>query len=87
MWENKKDSLKQFVLNNINGCRINPQTADDTIMITLPYSEKPKLINIFKELEKDSSVQIDLALNSLEEAFINIGMDEESFIDKTKKYA
>jgi ATP-binding cassette subfamily A (ABC1) protein 3 len=43
-------------------------------------------LDIFKELERDETIQLDLAMNSLEEAFINIGMDEETFINKTKKF-
>jgi ATP-binding cassette subfamily A (ABC1) protein 3 len=77
--------LKSFLLSNLNGSRLNPQTADDTLTITLPYSEKQRLLPIFRELEQDKNIQVDLAINSLEEAFINIGMDEETFINKMKK--
>jgi ATP-binding cassette subfamily A (ABC1) protein 3 len=50
------------------------------LLFTLPYAEKNNLLPVFEQLEKDQSIQIDLQMNTLEEAFINIGMDEEKFM-------
>jgi ATP-binding cassette subfamily A (ABC1) protein 3 len=48
----------------------------------IPFQDKRKLLPIFQRIESDPALQLDLAMTSLEEAFINIGIDEEKFIEK-----
>jgi len=38
-------------------------------------------------LEQDSKISTDLIMNTLEEAFINIGMDEDRFMVSTRRYS
>lgn len=45
-------------------------------MYTLPFEMRPKFSDLFTQLEQDRSLSINLEMNSLEDAFINIGMDE-----------
>jgi hypothetical protein len=56
---------------------LNPQTAEDTIAFMLPTQHKAAFLPLFQRLESDPSITLDLAMTSLEEAFINIGMDED----------
>ncbi len=51
----------------------------------LPFHEKSKIINALEFLDRQQNITIDLQLNSLEEAFVNIGMDEERFIEKAER--
>jgi ATP-binding cassette subfamily A (ABC1) protein 3 len=71
----------------VEGVKLNPQSAEDSLIFTLPFTSKVNLISTFGDLERIPSIQFDLKLNTLEEAFINIGMDEEAFISKTRKYS
>jgi ATP-binding cassette subfamily A (ABC1) protein 3 len=77
--------LKKFVKGQIDGAQVNPQTAEDTLTFLLPTQNKSTLLPLFEHLEKDPTITLDLAMTSLEEAFINIGMDEEKFMNRTRR--
>jgi ATP-binding cassette subfamily A (ABC1) protein 3 len=46
----------------------------------VPFRLQSALKELFSELEDYKDVTISLEMNSLEDAFINIGMDEENFM-------
>lgn len=46
----------------------------------IPFENKDCFSTLFADLEKDPDVFIALEINSLEDAFINIGMDETKFL-------
>ncbi len=43
------------------------------------------MVQLFEKLEKEVYLLFNLEMNSLEDAFINIGMDEEKFISSNQK--
>lgn len=48
----------------------------ETIQYQLPFNEQPQFSKLFEELEKIQGIRINLQMNSLEDAFINIGVQE-----------
>ncbi|CAD8103132.1 unnamed protein product [Paramecium primaurelia] len=84
IWEDKVEKIKSLIMNQIKDARIEPQTANLCISFSVPFDSKSSLLNIFEILENDQSIQINLLMNTLEEAFINIGMDEEAFLKKAQ---
>lgn len=53
------------------------QTANDVVKLCLPFSEQPKFAELFREIEKEDGLQLNLEMNSLEDAFLNITIEEE----------
>jgi ATP-binding cassette, subfamily A (ABC1), member 3 len=53
----------------------------------MPFDRKERFIPIFEALEDDKTISIDLYMNTLEEAFINIGLDEDRFMRDTRKFS
>ncbi|CAD8125443.1 unnamed protein product [Paramecium sonneborni] len=84
VWEDKVEKIKSLVTNQIKDARLQPQTANLCISYSVPFDRKSDLLNVFEILENDQSIQINLMMNTLEEAFINIGMDEEAFLKKAQ---
>lgn len=54
------------------------------MIFTLPFEQKGNFTALFKELESDKDLKITLNINSLEDAFVNIGMDEDRFLAKLR---
>lgn len=50
------------------------------LIFSVDFDCKEKMLNLFKVLEREKDLDISLKLNTLEEAFINIGIDEEEFL-------
>ncbi|CAK55643.1 unnamed protein product (macronuclear) [Paramecium tetraurelia] len=74
------------VLSIIQEAQNDPQSQSDTRIFLIPFKSKPKLDQLIGAITKQfqNEIVINLKLNSLEDAFINIGMDEEKFIKKAK---
>ncbi|KAL4490361.1 hypothetical protein ABPG72_004400 [Tetrahymena utriculariae] len=76
--EEEQQQLKQLVIDTIPDSKYNPQSAKGTVLMNLNFEAKDELLNLFKVLEeKHPEVQITLEVNNLEDAFVNIGMDQE----------
>jgi ATP-binding cassette subfamily A (ABC1) protein 3 len=58
-----------------------------SLAFSLAFNSKEYFIDLFKSLEEDPSITVDLYMNTLEEAFINIGIDEEKFMKRTRRYS
>lgn len=48
----------------------------------LPFTEQDRFAKLFTELEGHQNVKVSLEMNSLEDAFINIGLEEEKYLAK-----
>ncbi|KAL4439562.1 hypothetical protein ABPG74_003964 [Tetrahymena malaccensis] len=80
------EQLKQVVFSLIPNAKYNPQSAKGTVAMTLPFDNKDKFVQLFQILEKDfEDVQIMFEMNTLEDAFINIGMDEQKYLNVDNK--
>ncbi len=77
-----KGELIDLIHRNIPEATLNPQTAEDTILFLIPFKSQTKFVNMFQDLNEYEFITINLEMNSLEDAFVNIGMDEEQFIEK-----
>ena len=68
--------IRNLIEEIIPNAKYNPQSSIDSVVYTLPFVMRPKFSDLFTQLEQDKSLSINLEMNSLEDAFINIGMDE-----------
>lgn len=65
--------LKQAVLNSIKTASLDHRTQDHTLKFILPFNEQQHYTALFQVLEEQLHyLQINLEMNSLEEAFTNI---------------
>lgn len=46
----------------------------------IPFHVQSKLSGLFKFLEEIPGIKISMEMNTLEDAFVNIGMEEEKFL-------
>ncbi|CAD8193046.1 unnamed protein product [Paramecium pentaurelia] len=82
VWSEKSKKIANIVQQIIPQAKISSQTSQDSMGFQVPFKQKDKFLSLFEQLERDQTIQVNLMMNTLEEAFINIGMDEESFLDK-----
>ncbi|CAD8188760.1 unnamed protein product [Paramecium octaurelia] len=82
VWSEKSKTIVNVVQKFIPQAKPSSQTSQDSIAFQVPFKHKDKFLPLFEQLERDQSIQVNLMMNTLEEAFINIGMDEESFLNK-----
>ena len=68
----------------IPSCEQNPQSSPDCLVLELPFNQENRFTELFGELERDKKISINLEMNSLEDAFVNIGMEEEKFLERRK---
>jgi len=73
----QKDHLINTVKSIINNTDLDSKTSPEMIKMILPYGESSKFSQLFEILEKESSIEIALELNTLEDVFVNIGLQEE----------
>ena len=85
MDEETQANLIKLVQGIVPSAIHNPQSSKGTVSFTLPFSSKEKFYDLFRELEKDSRFQINLEMNTLEDAFVNIGMDEDKYLGTRDK--
>ncbi|CAD8079917.1 unnamed protein product [Paramecium sonneborni] len=81
-WNLKSKNLLALTKQCVPSSRENPQTPQECVSISINFDKKEELLPLFQQLEKDPQIELNLVMNTLEEAFINIGMDEESFLKK-----
>ncbi|CAD8107532.1 unnamed protein product [Paramecium sonneborni] len=82
IWSEKSKKLTNIVQQFIPQAKLSSQTSQDSLGFQVPFKQKDKFLPMFEQLERDQFIQINLMMNTLEEAFINIGMDEEAFLNK-----
>ncbi|KRW99727.1 P-loop containing nucleoside triphosphate hydrolase [Pseudocohnilembus persalinus] len=86
----QKVEITNLVQQHIPDCRINPQSNKNYLIFQIPYHSRDKFQDLFQVLEEKNLV-INLELNTLEDAFINIGMGDfkmiENNIEKQDKMA
>ncbi|EAR84667.2 ABC transporter family protein (macronuclear) [Tetrahymena thermophila SB210] len=75
-----KELYKQIVLQQIPQAKIDPQSQDNVIRVLLPFETQDRYSYLFAQLEQQQNLMINLQMNSLEDAFVNIGMDEEKYL-------
>jgi len=73
----EKDRLINQVKAIINTSEVDTKTAPEMIKMILPYSESNKFNKLFSVLENEPLIEIALELNTLEDVFVNIGLQEE----------
>jgi len=56
--------------------------AANIIQFTLPFNEQPKFADLFEELETIPDLAINLQMISLEEAFVNLGLNPEKMFEE-----
>ncbi|CAD8056529.1 unnamed protein product [Paramecium primaurelia] len=81
-WEKKSKNLLALTKKCVPSSRENAQTPSECLSFSINFDKKEELLPLFQQLEKDPQIELNLIMNTLEEAFINIGMDEESFLKK-----
>lgn len=57
-------------------------TAPSVHKFLLPFPEQHKFAKLFSVLETKENLNINLEMNSLEDAFVNIGLEEDKFLAK-----
>ncbi|KAL4509467.1 hypothetical protein ABPG73_022683 [Tetrahymena malaccensis] len=80
----KCNQVRQIINQIIPEAKYNPQSQVGTVKFTLPFSSKSSFSNLFSALEKDIELNLDLEANTLEDAFINIGMDEDKYLNPSE---
>ncbi|CAK76708.1 unnamed protein product (macronuclear) [Paramecium tetraurelia] len=81
-WEKKSKNILALTKKCVPSSRENPQTPQECLSFSINFDKKEELLPLFQQLEKDPQIELNLIMNTLEEAFINIGMDEETFLQK-----
>ncbi|EAR96798.2 transporter family ABC domain protein (macronuclear) [Tetrahymena thermophila SB210] len=80
----KCNQIRQIINQIIPEAKYNPQSQVGIVKFTLPFSSKQHFSNLFSTLEKDNELNLDLEANTLEDAFINIGMDENKYLNPSE---
>ncbi|EAR89872.2 ABC transporter family protein (macronuclear) [Tetrahymena thermophila SB210] len=76
-FEERKQYIKQFVLQSIQGSEYNVQSSKDCIKFILPFKSIDQFSEAFQFIEKEEFINISLSINSLEDVFIKIGIEDE----------
>lgn len=69
--------IHETVISKIPTAIRNDKTPPEIIKYALPFSESDKFSTLFNHLEQIDGIQLSLEMNTLEDAFIKIGVDEE----------
>ena len=72
--------IQDIVFEQIQKAELFPQTNKDEIVFMIPFNYQKHFSNLFDHLEQVEGINVNLEMNSLEDAFINIGMDEDKFL-------
>ncbi|KRX07798.1 P-loop containing nucleoside triphosphate hydrolase [Pseudocohnilembus persalinus] len=83
--EEERSYFKQLILNHVKSAQYNPQTSQDKIQFALPFDERPNFPALLQKMESDNRISINLEMNNLEDAFINIGMEEQKEEEEKKE--
>ncbi|KAL4495193.1 hypothetical protein ABPG72_007300 [Tetrahymena utriculariae] len=76
-FEDRKQYIKQFVLDSITGSEYNVQSSRDCIKFILPFKSIDQFSQTFQLIEQEEFINISLSINSLEDVFIKIGIEDE----------
>ena len=65
----------------------NNESTSKKLIYQVPFQQVPNLINLLKQLEQTILTQtyIDVEINTLEDAYINIAKEEMKLLDDLKK--
>ncbi|EAR95943.2 transporter family ABC domain protein (macronuclear) [Tetrahymena thermophila SB210] len=77
----KKAQLESIVKHYIPNCQKDPQTQEQSLKFLLPFSSTSQFSDLFKQLESDRDIMINLQINSLEDVFVSIGTDEQRYFN------
>ncbi|CAK94636.1 unnamed protein product (macronuclear) [Paramecium tetraurelia] len=72
MWSEKSKKIVNVVQQFIPQAKLNSQTSSDSMIFQVPFKQKDKFLPLFEQLERDPCIQVNLMMNTLEEAFINL---------------
>ncbi|EGR34152.1 hypothetical protein IMG5_022510 [Ichthyophthirius multifiliis] len=84
IWEKEKDIISQKILKEINGSYRNFQCANFQLKFVLPFKQLEKFSSLLDDLQKKELLSISIEMNSLEDAFIQIGqknITQEQYIN------
>lgn len=76
-FEDLKPKISEVVNKYIESARPDEQVGTGVIRFLLPFAFQYLFPQLFEELEKFEDVKLNLRMNSLEDAFINIGLQDE----------
>jgi len=79
-FENLKETVAHIITQHIEGAKIDEQGGSSILRFSLPFSDQRVFSQIFEDLEKLVKLKLNLRMNSLEDAFINIGLRDELLI-------
>jgi len=68
-------------ISEILDIRREEQKSNESLKFLLPFTQQKNFSRIFEELEKIEGIKLNLQMNSLEDAFINIGLQEEALFN------
>ncbi|CAD8134445.1 unnamed protein product [Paramecium octaurelia] len=82
-----KEEIVKFTQDNLQQAVLDPQSSQLSILFKIKFNQKKYLLNYFQALEREfqNKLSVNFRINSLEDAFINIGMDEEKFLERAKR--
>jgi hypothetical protein len=72
-----KQEVQVIVNRHIPTAKLDYHTGKEKVSFLLPFGERDKFVGLFEELDKFTQLKMNLELNSLEDAFINIAKLEE----------
>jgi ABC-type multidrug transport system, ATPase component len=73
-----KETLHNTVKQYIPTSQLDLKTPPDMIKFSLPFSSADKFADVFETIEQIPNIQFSLEMNTLEDAFINIGVEQEN---------
>ncbi|KAL4460035.1 hypothetical protein ABPG74_003561 [Tetrahymena malaccensis] len=77
LFEKEKPRLIEFIVENINGAKHNVQSSKDTLKFVLPFTSLNQYSQVLEKIEDMHYLNINLQINSLEDAYVKMGLDDE----------
>ena len=74
--------------NKAKGIIENTESTSKKVIYQVPFSEVRHLATLLQELERSfcSTTYIDVEINTLEDAYVNIAKEEENLLQGLRKY-
>ena len=76
-FDNLKETIVHIVTQHVEGAKMEEQGGSSVLRFLLPFSDQRIFPQLFEDLENLQKLKLNLRMNSLEDAFINIGLHDD----------
>ena len=81
-----REKMLSIIKKHMGEIQVNPQRNEESLSVLLPFEGHGGFAKLFEELESIEEVEFSMEMNTLEDAFINIGLDASSPESNNQKH-